>query len=61
MYLYWLLPQKMKNKIAPNGRVLLPEGNGWMKQIEENNMMKPTGIQTMLPEVKLGGLLNKKH
>ena len=31
--------------LAVNGRVLLPEGNGWMKQIEENNMVKPTGIQ----------------
>jgi len=35
-----------------NGRVLLPEGNGWMKQIEENNMMKPTGIQNYVTRSK---------
>jgi len=32
-------------QLASNGQVLLPEGNGWMKQIEENKMVKPTGIQ----------------
>jgi len=40
--------------IAVNGRVLLPEGNGWMKQIEENNMVKPTGIQNYVTRSKSG-------
>lgn len=35
----------VSNSIAGNGRVLLPEGNGWMKQFEENKMVKTTGIQ----------------
>ena len=50
--LYWLLRQKFKIQIGNNGRVLLPEGNGWMKQFEENKMMKPTGIQNYVTRSK---------
>jgi len=40
--------------LTDNGQVLLPEGNGWMKQIEENKMVKPTGTQNYVTRSKSG-------
>jgi hypothetical protein len=43
-----------------NGQVLLPEGNGWMKQFEENKMVKPTGIQNYVVRSYFGtAVLNR--
>lgn len=47
--------------LATNGRVLLPEGNGWMKQIEENKMVKPTGIQNYVTRSKTWRAVKMKH